>query len=106
MHQREVIASGGGTVSDTMHIVFSFVTVFFMLVAMSFGILAFGKKFRVYSIISLAVLTTFGILTGIEAPNIDANQPTPMIGIWERINIGVFLLWVIILAIVLLKRKN
>jgi hypothetical protein len=34
------------------------------------------------------------------------NQPTPMIGVWERINIGVFLLWVVILATVLIRRGD
>jgi hypothetical protein len=106
MHQREVLAAGGGTISDTMHIVFSFVTVSLMFVAMSFGAAAFDRNFRLYSIISIIALTIFGILTGIEAPNIDLNAPTPMIGVWERINIGVFLLWVIILAVVLIKRRD
>lgn len=106
MHQRDVLAAGGGTVSDTMHIVFSFVTVFLMIIVMILGAVAFGKSFRLYSIISLVVLLIFGILTSMEAPNIDANQPTPMIGLWERINIGVFLIWVVVLAIVLQKRKD
>lgn len=106
MHQRDVLAAGGGTISDTMHIVFSFVTVFLMLIAIGFGAAAFGKTFRLYSIISLVTLLIFGILTGLEAPGIDANQPTPMIGVWERINIGIFLLWVIVLALVLLKRRD
>jgi hypothetical protein len=106
MHQREVIAAGGGTFSDTMHLVFSFVTVLLMVAAMCFGAAAFGKTFRWYSIVSLIILTIFGIITGIVAPNIDANQPTPLIGVWERINIGVFLLWVITLASLLLTREN
>jgi amino acid transporter len=106
MHQREILAAGGGTISDTMHILFSFVTVFLMLIAMSFGAAALGRVFRLYSIISIIVLMIFGVLTGIEAPNIDVNQPTPMIGVWERINIGVFLLWVVILATVLIRRGD
>lgn len=106
MHQRQVLAAGGGTVSDTMHIVFSFITVLLMVLAIGFGAAAFNRTFRIYSIISLVTLTIFGILTGLEAPNIDTNQPTPMIGVWERINIGIFLLWVVVLAIVLLKRRG
>ena len=30
---------------------------------------------------------------------IAANLPTPWIGVWERINLGVFLLWVVVLAL-------
>lgn len=106
MHQREVLSAGGGTLSDTMHIVFSFVTVLLMLLAMGFGAAAFGRTFRWYTIASVIVLMTFGMLTAREAPGIDSNQPTPMIGVWERINIGVFLIWVIILSIVLMKRNS
>jgi len=106
MHQREILAAGGGTLSDTMHLVLSFVTVLLMLMAIGLGATAFGEMFRFYSIISLVMLLIFGILTGLEAPDVESNQPTPLIGVWERINIGIFLLWVVILAIILLRRKE
>jgi hypothetical protein len=104
MHSREVLATGGGTLSDTMHIVFAMVTVLLMMFAIGFGAAAFGKPFRLYSITTMVILLAFGALTGVEAPRIDANLPTPWVGVWERINIGVFLLWVIVLAIMLLRR--
>ena len=106
MHQREVLAAGGGTVSDTMHLVLSFVSVLLMLMAIGFGAAAFDETFRFYSIISLVMLLIFGILTGLDAPKVESNQPTPLIGIWERINIGIFLLWVVVLAVLLLGRKE
>jgi hypothetical protein len=31
------------------------------------------------------------------------NLPTPWIGLWERINISVFLMWVVVLAAVLCR---
>ena len=43
---------------------------------------------------------------GVDAPRIAANLPTPWIGVWERINIGVFLLWVVVLAIALLRIRE
>src|ERR1700687_4582000 len=46
MHLREVLAAGGGTLTDTMHIVFAMVTVLLMLLAMGFAAAAFGKRFR------------------------------------------------------------
>ncbi len=106
MHQREVLAAGGGTLSDTMHLVLSFATVLLMLMAIGFGAVAFDETFRFYSIISLVILLVFGVLTGLEAPKVESNQPTPLIGVWERINIGIFLLWVVVLAILLLRRKE
>jgi hypothetical protein len=48
-------------------------------------------------------LVAFGALTFWDAPRIQANLPTPRVGLWERINISVFLLWVVVLATVLLR---
>ena len=105
MHQREVLAAGGGTLSDTMHVVLGGVTVLFMFLAITFGTTAFGKAFRLYSIATIMVLLTFGALTFSEAPDLQANQPTPWIGLWERINISVFLLWVVMLGAVLWRTR-
>jgi hypothetical protein len=101
MHQRQVLAAGGGTPSDTLHQVLAAVTVFLMFLAIGFGATAFGKRFRLYSIVTIVVLLGFGGLTFLEAPRLQANLPTPWIGLWERINISVFLLWVVTLAAVL-----
>ena len=106
MHQREVLAAGGGTLSDTMHVVLASATVLLMFVAMGFAARAFGKRFRLYSIASIVVLVAFGALTFWDAPRVQANLPTPWIGLWERINISVFLLWVVTLATVLLRRED
>ena len=62
---------------------------------------AFGKRFRLYSVSSIVVLLAFGALTFWEAPRLQTNLPTPGIGLWERINISVFVLWVVVLATVL-----
>ena len=106
MHQREVLAAGGATLTDTLHIVWSMVTVLLMLLAMGFGAAALGKRFRLYSVATMVVLVAFGALTGLDAPRISANLPTPWIGVWERINIGVYMLWVVGLAIALLRRST
>ena len=101
MHQREVLAAGGGTLSDTTHIVLASATVLLMFGAMGVAASAFGKRFRLYSIASIVVLVSFGALTFWDAPGVQADLPTPWIGLWERINISVFLLWVVVLATVL-----
>jgi hypothetical protein len=53
------------TLTDTMHIVFSVVTVLLMLLAIAFGAAAFGKRFRLYSIATIVILAAFGALTGV-----------------------------------------
>jgi hypothetical protein len=51
------------------------------------------------------VFLVFGSLIGVEAPGIQANLPTPGIGVWERINIGAFQLWIVVFAIALLRKE-
>jgi hypothetical protein len=106
MHLREALAAGSSTLSDTMHLVLGGVTVVLMLLAIGFGAAAFGKRFRLYSIASLVILVAFGGLTFVDAPQIAANLPTPWVGVWERIKLGVFLLWVVVLAIALLRVRD
>jgi len=96
----------GFTLTDTMHVILAAVTVFLMLLAIGFGTAVFGKRFRLYSIATLMILFAFGALTFRESPRIAANLPTPWIGVWERINIGVFLLWVVVLAVALLRAPD
>jgi len=106
MHLRETLAAGGGTFSDTVHITLGVVTEIFYLFALGFAAAAFGQMFRVYSLATFIALLVFGALTFVDAPRIATNQPTPFIGIWERVNIGVFLLWMIVLAIMLLRQDR
>ena len=106
MHLRETLAAGGATFSDTLHISLGVATEILFLTALVFAARAFGKYFFLYSVATFVVLFVFGALTFKEAPGIAANQPTPFIGIWERINIGVFLVWVIVLATILLRMSN
>lgn len=103
MHQREVLAAGGATLTDTLHIVWSTIAVLLMLSAMAFGAAAFGRRFRFYSIATIVSLLWFGALTGVETPELQANLPTPWIGVWERIMIGAYLLWIAVLAVKLLR---
>lgn len=103
MHQREVLAAGGGTMSDTMHIVYSMFSVAMMMGAIGFGTVAFGKGFRLYSIATIIILSFFGYLTSVDAPRLEKNLLTPWLGVWERILIGIFLLWIVVLALKVLR---
>jgi hypothetical protein len=103
MHQRAVLAAGGGTMTDTLHIVWTIVTSVFFMVALGFGAAALGKRFRVYSLATMAIVFACGAWTGTYAPAIQANLPTPWVGVWERINTNVFMLWVVVVATLLLR---
>lgn len=106
MHSREAIAAGAKSLSDMLHIAWTIVTVFLFICTMVIGALAFGVKFRIYTIISMVLLVIFGILTSCDTSSLEANLPTPMMGLYERINQYIFFLWVIVLSWQLLQKMK
>jgi hypothetical protein len=106
MHQRATIAAGGSTVSDTFHLVLATITVLLFLAALALAATALGRAFRLFSVGTLVPLLVFAVLTFRDAPRVGQNQPTPLVGVWERANVGLFLVWIAVLAVVLLVRSH
>jgi hypothetical protein len=84
MHLREELAAGRSTPSDTIHIVF--------------GERNSPPHAAGHRIWDSGIRQTFP-----AGPRVAINLPTPLLGVWERINLGVFLLWVVVLATVRLR---
>jgi hypothetical protein len=101
MHLR----GAGLTLTDTLHIVWTVAAVVLMTLTMAFAAGAFGRRFRNFTIATLAVLIVFGMLTGVDGPRVAANLPTPWIGVWERISMAAFFVWMTVLAVLLLRRE-
>ena len=106
MHLRPVLAAGGGTLTDTLHIVWTAVCGIGMVLTMSFAAAAFGRRFRVYTIASIVLILALGYVTGTYAPALQANLPTPWVGVWERLLIGFQMLWIAVLSTMLLRRAR
>jgi hypothetical membrane protein len=97
---------GTGSVSgDLPHIVLTGVIVLFILSAIGLGASLYGRRWRLYSYATLLILLVSGAWTGFDATRLAAQQPTPWLGVAERINIGAYLLWVLVLAIAILRSK-
>jgi hypothetical protein len=103
MHQRAVLAASGPTLSDTLHIVWMIVTGLLFLFETSFGAAVFGKRFRVYSIATIAIVLACGVMTGTYTSRVQADLPTPWVGVWERVSSLAYMLWIAVLAAVLLR---
>jgi hypothetical protein len=71
----------------------------FILLSVAFAATLHGKKFGVYSVLTLVTLVVFGILVSVQAPQLAANQPAPFIGLLERVNIYAWMVWVAVFAI-------
>lgn len=106
MHQREVLAAGGATFADTMHLVLGGVDTALFLLMMAIGAGALGRRFRIYSIGTIVAVLVFGALTAMEAPKVSDNESTPWIGITERIAVFGSMLWITVLSIGLLRRRE
>lgn len=98
--------AAGAESAGTMHLILTGVEVLALLLAIGFGAAAYRKRFRFYSIGTLLILLAFGALAFSYAPQLAANQPTPWLGVIERVNIYGFLLWVAVLAVVLLRAEK
>jgi hypothetical protein len=95
-----------GNYSDTMHGIITTVGVLCIALSMGFSAYALGKYFRVYSILTIIIFIVCGIWAGTYADDLGQNLPTPGMGILERINIYLFLLWVVVLAKIQLRQEK
>lgn len=77
----------------------------FIILSMGFGAFLLGRWFRFYSLVTIVILLTFGVLTALQAPQLEAGQSTPWMGLTERINIYATMLWFAVLAIELSRAK-
>jgi len=102
MHLR----GAASTLTDTMHILLTVVTVLLILLTIGFGAAGGGERFRLYSVATIMILALCGAWAFMDAPRIAANLPTPWVGVRERINIYGYMLWMAVLGIVLLRRRN
>ena len=94
------------TLTDTMHVTLTVVTVLLILLIIGCGAVADGNRFRLYSIATILLLFVCGAWAFLDAPRIAANLPTPWVGVRERINIYGYMLWMLVLAIVLLRVRD
>ena len=92
--------------TDAPHIVLTGVLVSLALLSMALGAFALGRRFRVYSFLTLLIMIGMGTMSAPFGALLAAGQPTPGFGIAERILIYSSLLWVAILGVALLRRST
>ena len=78
----------------------------FIVLSIGFGGYLLGKRFRIYSFVTIALLLIFGGLTALQVPQLEANQSTPWMGFTERINIYATMLWFSLLSVKLLRAET
>jgi hypothetical protein len=78
-------------------------TTLLFLLQLGVGAIAFGKRFRLYSVRTLLIVLALGayIFAGVSV-----GQLVPWVGIEEGILIYGYMLWVMVLAITLLRAEK
>jgi hypothetical protein len=84
----------GMTDRDVIHVVATVVQGMALLSAVALGAFARGRKFRVYSLVTLAICLGFGAVAGLAA----TWEGSPWLGTAERISIYAWMSWVAVFA--------
>jgi hypothetical protein len=106
MHLRGAVGPTTDSTTDVMHIVITIAIVLFTLLYIAFGSAASGKWFCFYSIGTILAMLLFGGFAGMQGPRIAANLPTPRVGVCERASVYSSMIWMLVLAVVLLRRNK
>lgn len=94
------------TFSDTMHLAFGGVAVLLMVLFIGFGTVSFGKKFRYFSIGTILAILGFGIWAGTQGAKVAMGISTPWFGVIERVSYYLPFIWLMALAVALLRKDN
>jgi Protein of unknown function (DUF998) len=91
------------TFTDTMHVILAINP--FVPLTVVLGIVAFRNWFRLYSIGTILMMIVLSTLGFMYVNEFAAQQPTPWVGLYERISQYGTMLWVTVLALVLLREE-
>jgi hypothetical protein len=92
------------TFTDTMHLILASNP--FVWVTLVIGVVAFRNWFRWFSIAALIILVLLALFAFHYAPALDAGQPTPGLGITERLAQYAYQEWQAGLALMLFRRRR
>jgi hypothetical protein len=103
----EIPQRGSGEFSDAIpHVVLTASLVFLSLAAILVGAFALDHRFRAFSFAMFALSIAGGALAATFGDELARNQPTPGLGIFERVGVYASLAWMAVLAIALLRRSS
>jgi hypothetical membrane protein len=98
---------GTATLADDMpHIVAGLAATAVILVTMAVGSNALGKRFRVFSWTMFASILVFGALTVPAGVKLAAGEPTPGLGLLERLAYYSILVWIAVFSLALIRRED
>jgi hypothetical protein len=106
MATREVMAAGDDTLRNQLHPWYGIGMPILLALAIGFGSRLFGTRFRYFSYGTILAMAVFGLVQGLQTPAMTADEPTPWMGVEERVTAYAPMLWFAVLAIGLLRAKT
>lgn len=91
--------------AGALHLAEGAVEMVILITAMGFAAYGLGWRFALYTIATLVVMLFFGFWSAMDIPVVEAGDPTPWIGVKERIFWYSYQLWFAVLAVILIRRK-
>lgn len=95
-----------GSISDMGHLVLAAIVPLLVIAFVGFGSGAGRKGFRTYSFLTIILTLVSGVLVWTYVPNVAAQLPTPGMGLIERIAVFSPMIWIMVLAVVLLRTEK
>jgi hypothetical protein len=90
--------------NDTMHITLSAAFSVLVVAMMVLSAVAYRGWFRAYAIATVAVVTGFGMASGLAIQGIEEND-TPWVGAFERVNAYAYFAWLAVLALMVIRHE-
>jgi hypothetical protein len=101
----DMVGRGTGA-NDAGHLVLTALTLVFILSELGFAAASLGRRFRLYSLVTAVIVLAFGSLVGTQSPNLQDGKPTAWMGLFERVCVGAWLLWLVVLAVTLTRAHD
>jgi hypothetical protein len=94
------------TATDTLHIAFAVSAVTLMLAFMIAGAVARGRFFRLFTALTILAMLAAGGIVSTAIPAIAAGEPTPWMGLVERVSVFAPMVWMAVFAVVLMGEQR
>lgn len=94
---------GDFTFTNTMHQMLTMVWALIIAITVVLAAVAYRGWFRYYSLATVVLLIAFGVAASMAIQGIDQNN-TPWAGAFERINAYALNVWLVVLAVTVMRR--
>lgn len=92
--------------AGALHLIEGAAAMILLLSAMGLAAASLGRGFAVWTLVTVAVMISFGGWSAMDIPAVEAGLPTPWVGVRERIYWYSYQLWFIVLAVKLLREPD